>query len=62
MDRVNNEVKFYNIVFKIEHKIYTASGSAPPKEKFRLRLYASVFVQPPSIVYRGMVITFRKLA
>jgi hypothetical protein len=27
---------FYNIIFKIKHKLYTASGSAPlsPKEKF----------------------------
>jgi hypothetical protein len=28
---------FYNTIFKIKHKLYTASGSAPPKEKFWVR-------------------------
>jgi hypothetical protein len=30
---------FYKIIFKIKHKLYIASGSAPPplKEKFRVR-------------------------
>jgi hypothetical protein len=26
---------FYNIIFEIEHKLYTASGSNPPEEKIQ---------------------------
>jgi hypothetical protein len=29
----------YNIIFKIKHKLYIASGSAPTKEKFWVRVW-----------------------
>jgi hypothetical protein len=28
---------FYNIIFKVTHKLHTALGSVPPKEKFWVR-------------------------
>ena len=33
---------FYNIIFKIKHKLYIASGSAPPKDKLWLRTWSGL--------------------
>jgi hypothetical protein len=36
---------FYNITFKVKHKLYIASGSAPPpSEKFWVRAWVDVLI------------------
>jgi hypothetical protein len=57
---------FYNIVFKIKHKLYIASGSAPPTGKFWTRAWTrmcltAIMKRSESIQSRDDVKPFNKL-
>jgi hypothetical protein len=53
---------FYNTIFKIKHRLYIASGSAPSKETFWVRIWLGKMRSTLlwDITQRRMVILYRR--